>query len=140
MKVKEQIQIDLKEAMKARAQEKVTCLRGVLAAIKQVEIDTRQDVSEEQVNAILRKEIKKRREALDFAKKAERQDLVLENEKELALIESYLGSQLSADELRTIIDTYKKEGLTSVGQIMSRLKTDHAGKYDSKLASDMAKG
>ena len=108
--IKAKLQDDIKTAMKARDQEKLTTLRGLSSAIKQVEVDTRKEADEAAIVAIFQKEIKKRRDALQFAEQAKRDDLIEQNKSELALIQSYLGEQLSEEQLRTIIS-----GLISSG-------------------------
>ena len=139
MSIKEKMSQELKAAMKAGEKQKVETLRTLLAALKQVEIDTRQDVSDEQAAVILQKEIKKRREALEFAEKAARADLVEGNKLEIALIQSYLGEQLSEEELRRIIITLKEGGVTNLGQVMGHLSKEYKGKYEGKVASQLAK-
>lgn len=139
MSIKEKMSQDLKAAMKAGEKTKVETLRTLLAALKQVEIDTRQDVTDEHASVILQKEIKKRREALEFAEKAQRTDLVEENKHEIALIQSYLGEQLTEDELRRIITSLKEGGMTNLGHVMGHLSKEYKGKYEGKVASQIAK-
>ena len=71
--MKAKIQEDIKVAMKARDQKKLDNLRQIMAAIKQVEVDTRKELDEGAILSILQKEIKKRKDALEFAKQAARQ-------------------------------------------------------------------
>ncbi len=130
---------DIKTAMKAREQTKLTILRGLSAAIKQVEVDTRKDVDEPTVLSIFQKEIKKRRDSLQFAKDANRTDLVEQNEMEIALIQSYLGEQFGEDKLKEIISGLIGSGVNSLGQIMGELNKHHKGKFDGKAASELAK-
>lgn len=136
---KNKIQSDLKEAMKARDQHKVTNLRGLMAAFKQYEVDTRNDADEEKVIDIIQKEIKMRRDALQFANEQKREDLIAQNESELALLQSYLGEQLGDDELRALIQTMIDQGTNAIGQIMGSLNKDHKGKFEGKKASEIAK-
>lgn len=139
MGIKDVIQANIKEAMKARDQRKLNVLRSVHAAIKQVEIDTRKELEDGDVGAIIQKELKKRRESLEFAEKAARQDLIDENKYEIELLLSYLGQQLSEGELRTMIAQLKGEGCDTMGKIMASLNQNHRGQFDGKLASNIAK-
>lgn len=137
MKIK--IQEDIKVAMKARDQKKLDTLRMVMSEIKRVEIDTRKDLDEAGVLSVLQKEIKKRKDSLDFARQAQRQDLIEQNEYEIALIQSYLGEQYSTDKLRAMIKELVANGNDNIGKIMGALNKDHKGKFDGRLASDLAK-
>ena len=95
-----QLQEDLKSAMKARAMETVYVIRGVIAAIKNVKVEKQVAVlPEADIAALVRKEISKRTEAAEFARKANRQDLIQQNESEKALLEKYLPQQLSGEVL-----------------------------------------
>jgi len=136
---KNRIQSDLKEAMKARDQHKVTNLRGLMAAVKQYEVDTRNEANEEKVIDIIQKEIKMRRDALQFATEQKRDDLIAQNESELALLQSYLGEQLNDDELRALIQAMIDQGTKAIGQIMGSLNKDYKGKFEGKKASEIAK-
>jgi uncharacterized protein YqeY len=136
-----QIQEDLKGAMKARDMEKVYVLRSLIAAIKNVKVDKRVDtLAEAEISALVRKEIAKRTEAADFARKANRADLADKNEKEKALLENYLPQQMSAAVLEETIRRISKDlGTTQIGPVMAKLKEDHAGLYDGKLASQIVR-
>ena len=137
--IKAKLQDDIKTAMKARDQEKLTTLRGLSSAIKQVEVDTRKEADEAAIVAIFQKEIKKRRDALQFAEQAKRDDLIEQNKSELALIQSYLGEQLSEEQLRTIISGLISSGADNLGKIMGELNKQHKGKFEGKVASELAK-
>ena len=97
---KEAIQEQIKAAMKAREKERLVTLRGLSAAIKQIEIDTRTDVDDSKVSDIIQKEVKKRRDALEFAEKQNRSELVQQNKSEIAVLQEFLDPQLSEEELR----------------------------------------
>ena len=137
--MKDKIQEDTKVAMKAGEKEKVTILRGLLAEIKRGEIDTKSDFDEAKCVAVIQKEIKKRRDAIEFAEKASREDLISQNKSEIAVLQSYLGEQLSEDELRGLISKLIEGGAANIGAIMGALNKDHKGKFEGKLASQIAK-
>ncbi|MCC6932279.1 MAG: GatB/YqeY domain-containing protein [Deltaproteobacteria bacterium] len=137
--MKAKIQEDIKTAMKARDQKKLDTLRMIMSEIKRVEVDTRKEVDEAGVITILQKEIKKRKDALDFAKQAQRADLVEQNEYEIALAQSYLGEQFGADELKDLIKEIVAQGNDNIGKIMGALNKDYKGKFDGRMASDIAK-
>ncbi len=139
MATEAQLQSDLQSAMKARAMEKVYVLRGLIAAIKNVKVEKQVGaLSEADIAVLVRKEINKRTEAADFARKANRQDLVDTNESEKVQLEAYLPQQLGADDLQTIIKDIAAElGTTQIGPIMAKLRERHAGQFDGKLASEL---
>lgn len=137
--IKTKIQEDIKVAMKAREQDRLTQLRSLSSAIKQVEIDTRKDLDDAGVVAILQKEIKKRRDAMEFAKTAGREELVAQNQAEIVLIQSYLGEQLGEEELRKLIAGLIAGGASNIGAVMGELNKSYKGKFEGKLASELIK-
>lgn len=139
MALKERILEDIKVTMKARNQELLTILRGLHAVIKQVEVDTRKDVSDEEVISLIQKEVKKRRDALEFAKQAQRAELIAQNENEIKVLQGYLGEQLDEAKLREMIQTLISSGNDNIGKIMGALNKDHKGKFEGKIASEIAK-
>src|SRR5689334_24412866 len=101
--VKAKLNAALKESMVSKDAKRRDVIRTLLSAIKQVEIDTRKDVSPEDAVGILQKEAKKRRESIEEMDKAGRTDLSEQEKYELALIESFLPTQLSRDEITAIV-------------------------------------
>ncbi len=134
-----QLQDDLKAAMKARDMETVYVLRGLIAAIKNVKVDKQVGtLPEADIAALVRKEINKRTEAIDFARQANRADLVEKNEAEKARLDKYLPQQLSSEALADIIKQIAAElGSSQIGPIMAKLRERHAGQFDGKLASEI---
>jgi uncharacterized protein len=139
MATEAQLENDLKGAMKARAMETVYVLRGVIAAIKNLKVEKQiKSVPETDIAALVRKEINKRTEAAEFARKANRPELVEANEREKAILEAYLPQQLSAEALEKIITDLAGElGTTQIGPLMAKLRERHAGQFDGKLASEL---
>ncbi|MDR2337497.1 MAG: GatB/YqeY domain-containing protein [Deltaproteobacteria bacterium] len=137
--MKAKLQEDIKTAMKARDSKKLENLRSLMASIKQVEVDTRKELSDSDIAVIFQKEIKKRRDALQFAEQAKRDDLVEQNKAEIALIQTYLGEQLSEDKLREIIQDLISAGSDNIGKIMGGLNSDHKGKFEGQVASRIIK-
>ncbi len=134
-----QINDTLKTAMKAREQKVVTTLRGLTAAIKQVEVDSRKDVSDPQMIEIIQKEIKKRRDTIGFAEQQGREEMVAENEQEIEVLQQFLGKQLSEDELRAVIEKMIEGGASSIGQVMGGLNKDYKGQFEGRTASQITK-
>jgi len=107
-------------------------VRMVLAAIKQVEIDRRITLDEAAILAILQKEIKTRKEALEEAQKAGRENLVQDAQAEIAVLTAFLPAGLSADELRTLVQAAITETGASapadMGKVMKALLPKVAGR------------
>lgn len=127
----------MKDAMRAKDAPRTQVIRGLLAAAKNRAIELRIDhLEESEFTAILKKEAKQRQEALDFARKAERDDLISEQVAAIAVVESYLPQQLSEAEITAAVEQIVAEtGVREMGPLMKELGKRHAGRYDGKLAS-----
>jgi len=141
MATEEQLQADLKTAMKAREMEAVYVLRGLIAVVKNLKVEKLgTDLEESEISGLVRKEISKRVEAAAFAQKANRPDDEAANRREIVVLERYMPAQLDAAQLETAIRQIVAEaGTTQIGPIMAQLKARFAGQYDGKLASEIVK-
>ncbi len=143
MHPKEKLQEDLKTAMKSGDTQRKDALRFIIAAIKQVEVDTRTSLSEEQTYGLLMTEAKKRRDTIAEARKAGRNDLADKEEMELHLIESYLPQQLTRDELeaeaRKAVEETGARSAKDMGNVMRVLMPRVKGRADGKLVNDVVK-
>jgi len=135
------LQEDLRSAMKAREQEKVLVLRGLITAIKNQKVDKMvQELPEADVVALVRKEVSKRNEAIEFAIKGNRPEMIAANEAEKRLLEVYLPQLMDEAALTAIIQKIAAEiGGTQIGPIMAKLRERHAGQFDGKMASEIVK-
>jgi uncharacterized protein YqeY len=139
--MKNKLKDSLKIAMKARDQVRLDTIRSLMAAIQYEEMQKEtEDLPGDSILAIIRSEIKKRKEETDFAQKASRPELVEKLAKELSILEEFLPSQLGQADLEKIITELKQSnpGL-NLGVAMKMLKDNYAGQYDGKIASDVAK-
>lgn len=103
MDIKTQLNEAMKDAMRSGDIVRKTTVRMALAAIKQVEVDKRTELDDLAVIALLQKEIKNRKEAIEEAKTAGRDDLIDNNEAEIAVLKVFLPEAMSVDELREIV-------------------------------------
>ena len=103
MDLKTQLNETMKDAMRSGDTVRKNTTRMALAAIKQVEIDKQTTLDDMAVIALLQKEIKNRKEAIEEAKKAEREDLVKDNQAEIAVLEAFLPAAMSAEDLRELV-------------------------------------
>jgi uncharacterized protein len=144
--LKERIVADMKAAMKARAAERLSAIRMLLAAIKQKEVDERIQVDDAAAVAIIEKLIKQRKDSIAQFQAAGRQDLVEKESAELALLTAYLPQQFSAGELAGAVDAAVAEiaaagvlGAAAMGRIMALLKPRLAGRADMTQVSALVR-
>ena len=134
MSVKGQIQEDIKTAMKAGEKDRLKVLRLISAAIKQVEVDERKELDDPSVLAILHRMIKQRRDSITQFTDGNRKDLADIEAAEIAIIEHYLPTPLSDEELNEMIDEAiaqtGAENIRDMGKIMGYIKSNAAGRAD----------
>jgi uncharacterized protein len=125
MELKTQLEIALREAMRSGDDIRKQTIRMALAAIKFTEKEKGEPVNEAGVAAILQKEIKSRREAIQDAEKARRADLVESSNAEIAVLEAFLPKQLTDVELQAMVETAIAEtqanGISDMGKVMKVL-------------------
>ena len=139
MDIKTQLNDSIKDAMKSGDEIRKRTVRMVLAAIKQVEVDKRIELDDMAIIAILQKEVKNRREALEEAKKAARADLAEANEAEIKVLEAFLPKAMPAEELRALVQAAITEtGATSpgeMGKVMKVVMAKVAGRAPNDMVS-----
>ena len=137
----ERLTEDLRRAMKARDMTVVYVLRAVTAAAKNLKVERRtKELSEADLVEIVRREVKKRQEAEDFARQAGRDELVQQNASERAVLEPYLPEQLTGAALEACVrEILAAQPGAALGQVMAALKAQHAGRYEGKEASEVAR-
>ena len=143
MSLKGQIQDDIKTAMKAGEKDRLKVLRLVSAAIKQVEVDERKELDDIAVLGILNKMVKQRRDSITQYTDGNRQDLADIEAAEIVVIETYLPTKLSDDELEEMIDEAiaqsGAENIRDMGKVMGMIKTKAAGRADMGTVGAMVK-
>jgi uncharacterized protein YqeY len=137
--LKEQIQQDMKEAMRGGDKRRLGVIRLVMAAIKQREVDERIELDDTGITAVLDKMAKQRRESIAQYSKAGRDDLVDQENFELEVLKSYLPEQLGEAEIDAMIEaTIQMTGAASVkdmGKVMGQLKPRLQGRADMGAVS-----
>lgn len=143
IKLKNQIQNDMKDAMRARDKQKLEVIRFLLAAIKQREIDERIVLDDTQVVAAIEKQIKQFKDALTQYKAAGRDDLVQKEAFALEILQTYMPEQLSDQELEDIIKKMitetKATSIRDMGKVMGALKAKIQGQADMGKVSAKVK-
>ena len=139
MSIREQILADIKEAMKAKDEFKRDTLRTLNAALKQVEVDQRIEMTDEVVLQLLQKEIKKRADSVELYLKGAREDLAKKEQSEIELIKAYLPAQLSDDELKEKIKSIIEKVGKNLGAVMKMAKDEIGASAEAKRISMIAK-
>lgn len=139
MSIREQILADIKEAMKAKDEFKRDTLRTLNAALKQVEVDQRIEMTDEVVLPLLQKEIKKRADSVELYLKGAREDLAKKEQSEIELIKAYLPAQLSNEELKAKIEAIIQKAGKNLGAVMKMAKDEIGASAEAKRISMIAK-
>jgi uncharacterized protein YqeY len=141
--IKEKITEDMKTAMRAHDKERLATIRLMLAALKQREVDERIVLTDEQVLSVLDKMLKQRRESITQYDAANRKDLSEKEAQEMQVIQTYLPTPLSTDEVQSLIESAIKEtGAASVrdmGKVMGIIKPKIQGRADVAQVSNQVK-
>ena len=142
MTLEERLDADLKKAMKARAEIKVSTLRMLRAGMKNLAIEKKTEKLEDKdVMGIIAKQIKQHRDSIEGFTKGNRQDLVDKEKAELAILESFMPEMMSADELKIIvrsaIEKVGAKGRADMGKVMKAAMEEAKGIVDGKMLSQM---
>jgi uncharacterized protein YqeY len=143
MPLREQLNEDIKTAMKAREADKLAALRLMLSAVKQREVDERITLDDTGVIAVVEKMIKQRKDSIEAFEKASRQELADKEKFEISVLEAYLPKQLSAAEVDAVIaEAIASTGAESpadMGKVMGVVKPKLAGRADMGKVSGLVK-
>ena len=143
MSLKDKLVADRKERMKAKDAPALDCIRMVLAAIKNKELEKRAELADADVMAVLQTLAKQRQESIDMFTKGGRAELAAKEEAELKLIQSYLPQQLSDGELATLVaEALAGTGAAKpadLGRVLKALGPKVAGRADGRRVSEAVK-
>lgn len=149
MTLKDRIQKDLLDAMKAKEEVKVGALRMLKSAIGKFEVsgDKKKEASDEEVLQLIGKEVKQRKESIEAFKKGSREDLASKEEAEMKILQAYLPAKMSEDELRKVItQAISQTGAASkadfgkvMSGVMSQVKGRAEGAMVNKLVGELLK-
>jgi uncharacterized protein YqeY len=139
MNLSDRLTDDMKQAMKNQDKFKLTTIRMIRAAIKNLEIDLKRPLEDTEVVDILSREIKQRKDSLQEFSKAGRDDLVTDLTAEIEIISQYLPVQLTEEEIKAIVtQTIQELGASSkaeMGKVMGALLPKTKGRADGKLVN-----
>jgi len=143
MPLKDRITDDMKAAMRAKDAPRLLTIRGLLAALKQKEVDERVELDDTAVIAIVDKLIKQRKDSIAQFAAGGRTDLVDKESAELRVLEAYLPQRLSADEIAAavarIVAAVGASGPADMGKAMAAVKAELAGNADMAMVSAAVK-
>jgi len=139
--LKDDIQKTVNENLKAGKTLEVRVLRFLLSEIQYAEIAKQSDLTDEETVALLAKELKKRKEAIEMFKKANRDDLVADEEKQLTVIQKYLPQQLTESELEKAVDEVLSSlpDKSNMGKIIGLVMAKVKGQADGKMVAELVK-
>jgi len=143
MSLKDRITEDMKQAMRAKDAPRLLTIRGLMAAMKQREVDERIVLDDAAVVAIVDKLVKQRKDSIQQFGAGGRQDLVDKEAAELQILEGYVPQRLGADDIRTEVAALLAEtgasGPADMGKTMAAAKTRFAGRADMAAVSAAVK-
>lgn len=143
MDIKTKLNDAMKDAMKSGDEVRRRMTRTVLAAVKQAEVDKRAELDEMAVMALIQKEIKNCREAIEDAKKANRPDVIADREAEIKVLQVFLPEAMSPEELRSIVQAAIAEtgaaAPSDMGKVMKIVVPKVAGRAPNEMISSAVK-
>lgn len=143
MHLKDKITQDMKEAMKARDQLKLSTLRLLVSEIKNREIDAKGELKDEDILALVQKAVKQRQDSISQYEKGGRQDLAEKEKAEMEILKTYLPEELSREEILQIIDeAIAATGASSpkeMGKVMREVMPKVKGRADGKLVNELVR-
>jgi len=143
LRMRARIESDLKSALKAGEKRRVGTLRLLLSSLQNERIGAGRELTDGEIEAVIRRAVKQRRESIDQYTKGGREDLARAEAEELALLEAYLPAGLSDSEveaeIRRIIDEKGFAASRDVGLVMKELMAAHRGRVDGKRAQEIAR-
>ncbi len=141
--LKQQLNDDVKAAMRSKDSERLVTLRLITAAIKQKEVDERIELDDAQVIAIIDKMVRQHKDSIEQYQNAGRTDLVEKEQSELAVVESYLPAQLSEEDVKSLVEkainTTGASSMKDMGKVMGVLKPELQGRTDMGKVSGIVK-
>lgn len=143
MSLKEQLTSDMKEAMKAHDKDRLAVIRMVRGAIRQQEIDGKKELNDDDVIAVISKEVKMRKDSIDEFSKGGRDDLVAKTQAEIEVLMPYLPQQLSEAEVKVLVEeavaATKAATPKDMGKVMGVLMPKVKGRADGKMVNTIVR-
>ncbi len=143
MSLRKQLQEDLQAAMRARDAHRRSALRMVLTSVQLAEVESPDPLSDDEVLELIRKEVKRREEAVEIMREAGREDLVTAEGPELDVLRAYLPAQMSEAEIRelarNVIDEVGAGSPRDMGKVMGMLMPRLQGRADGRVVNQVVR-
>jgi uncharacterized protein len=143
MALRERLSDEMKDAMRARDDLRLSTIRLIRSAVKNRDIDLKRELNEQEIVELVATLGKQRRESIRMFREAGRQDLVEKEEKELAVLLEFLPEQLGSQEVAALVEKIIAEcgaqGGKDMGKVMKALMSHVAGRADGKMVSDVVR-
>ena len=143
MNLKERLMADLRDAMRQGDPGRRDAIRMARAAVINAEIAWQREASDQEVQQVIAQEVKRRAEAIELFRRGGRDDLVREEEAQLAILRAYLPEQLSREEVtevvRRVIDEMGVTGLAQMGPVMRQVMAELKGKADGRMVNEVVR-
>ena len=143
MALKDQLDADLKSAMKDKDQLKLSTVRMLKSAVKYREIELMKPLDDVGVQVVIASEVKRRRDSVEQYRSGGREDLAGKEEAEIAILQAYLPAQLGPEELGKLVEAViarvGAQGPKDMGKVMKELQPEVQGKAEGKVVSELVK-
>lgn len=143
MTLKETIEKDLIESMKEKDENTLSVLRMLKSAIKNKEIETKKELEDTDITAVIQSQIKSRRDSVEMYEKADRKELAEKEKTEIEILQKYLPEQMSEEDIRGIVQKAVSDtgaaGIQDMGKVMGKIMPEVKGKADGSMVSNIVK-
>jgi uncharacterized protein YqeY len=143
MDLQQQLSADLKDAMRSRDERRKLAIRAVRAAITNAEVERRRSLTEDEILALVAREVKQRRESIAYFQEGGREDLVAQEQAEIDALEKYLPRQLSVEEIRSearrVIEELGATSPRDMGRVMREVMPAMRGRADGGQVSQIVR-
>jgi len=143
MSLSDRLEAAMRDAMRARDEQRTQTLRMAMAAAHNLKIERRRDLTDDEVVDVLTRQVKQRRESIEMYRAGGREDRAAAEEAEAAILAEFMPQQLSAEELEGIVhDAIAETGASSpadMGRVMGRVASRTRGRADGKLVSEIVR-
>ena len=143
MNLRDKIKNDLKDAMKSGDNTTRDVLRALNSDFKNLEIDSKKELKDEDIVKIIKKNLKSRKDSIEQYKKGNREDLVIQEENELNILEKYMPEQMGEEEIRKIVIDIINESeainASDFGRVMGMAMKEAGGNVDGNIVSELVK-
>lgn len=137
--IREEIHQQMIQAMKQKNHSELETLRYLWSEIKNQEIDCHHELSDDEVVQVVKREVKRRREAIEQFRAGDRDDLVRDEQEKLKIIKRYLPQQMSRDQVEQIVDKVLQESQSDFGKVMKQVMEKTQGQVDGKLVAEVVR-